>query len=512
MVTDISSNNRKIAKNTILLYFRMLLIMLVNLYTSRVILNALGVEDYGIYNVVGGLVSMFSMISGAISVSISRFITFELGKSDNNKLKAVFSSSVIIQYIMCAIIIFIAETIGLWFLNNHMTFPESRGFATNIIYQITIVTFCISLLNIPYHAAIIAHERMKAYSFISIIDSFLKLTIAIIIPFITFDKLIIYVFLLLIALLCVRIIYLIYCKRNFEETRCRKNLDKRVLKEMFVYSGWTYIGASSALLRDAGGNILINIFYGPIANAARGIGVQVQSAVNQFSSNFMTALNPQIIKSYAIGDYKYVNFLLFNGSRFSFYVMLLFALPILFNTQYILLLWLKQVPEYTVWFVRLALIFSLSEAISNPLITAASANGRIKKYQLLVGGIQSLNFPISLIALFFGFPPYSVFMVAIVLSQFCLLGRLYILKTMINLPVLSFIKKVYLRIIIVTIISSISPFILQTCMEEKFLDFLISVIISIISVGLSIYYIGVNKEERDTILNYAYKLKKKIIK
>ena len=281
---------------------------------------------------------------------------------------------------------------------------------------------------------------------------------------------------------------------------------------MFVYSGWTYIGASSALLRDAGGNILINIFYGPIANAARGIGVQVQSAVNQFSSNFMTALNPQIIKSYATGDYKYVNFLLFNGSRFSFYVMLLFALPILFNTQYILLLWLKQVPEYTVWFVRLALIFSLSEAISNPLITAASANGRIKKYQLLVGGIQSLNFPISLIALYFGFPPYSVFMVAIVLSQFCLLGRLYILKTMINLPVLSFIKKVYLRIIIVTIISSISPFILQTCMEEKFLDFLISVIISIISVGLSIYYIGVNKEERDTILNYAYKLKKKIIK
>lgn len=512
MESNISPNNRRIAKNTILLYIRMLLTMVVSLYTSRVILNALGVENFGIYNVVGGLVTMFNIVSSAISFAISRFITFELGRNNPKKLQSVFSSAIVIQYIICAIIFLIAETLGLWFLNNQMSFPESRLFATNVIYQITIVTFCITLLNIPYNATIIAHERMKVFAYITITDSLLKLIIALIIPFVTFDKLIVYVLLLLVALVCVRIIYVTYCKHHFEETQGHMKLDRSILKEMFVYSGWTYIGSSAALLRDGGGNILINIFYGPVANAARGIGVQVQSAVNQFSSNFMTALNPQIVKNYALGNYSYVYSLISNGAKFSYYIMLIFALPILFNTPYVLFLWLKQVPEYTVWFVRLALVFALSETISNPLVTAASANGNIKRYQLIVGGIQAFNFPLSLLALYIGLPPYTVFIIAIILSQLCMISRLFILQTMINLSIGSFIKNVYLKILITTIISSIAPIILQPHIDKNFLDFIISTSACMLSACLSIFFIGVNKEERNMILTYANKLKQKIFK
>lgn len=490
----------------------MLLTMVVSLYTSRVILNALGVEDFGIYNVVGGLVTMFNIVSGAISVAISRFITFELGKNNLPKLQSVFSSAIVIQYIMCIAIFIIAETIGLWFLNNQMSFPESRLFATNVIYQITIVTFCITLLNIPYNATIIAHERMKAFAYITITDSFLKLSIALIIPFVAFDKLIIYVLLLLVVLICVRIMYVLYCKRHFEETRCQMKLDKSILKEMFVYSGWTYIGSSAALLRDGGGNILINIFHGPAANAARGIGVQVQNAVNQFSSNFMTALNPQIVKNYASGNYNYVHLLIFNGAKYSFYIMLLFALPILFNTKYVLFLWLKQVPEYTVWFVRLALIFALSETISNPLITAASANENIKRYQLIVGGIQAFNFPLSFLAMYLSFPPYTVFIIAIILSQLCMISRLFILRSMINLSIWLFIKKVYLKILIITMVSSVIPIILQPHIDKTFLGFIISALSCMLSVCLSTYFIGINKEERNMILTYVSKVKQKIFK
>ena len=498
------ANNKRIAKNTLLLYFRMLLLMLIALYSSRVILNALGVEDFGIFNVVGGLISMFGIISGAISAAITRFITFELGKGDREKLNMVFSSAVIIQLIMCGAIILLAETVGLWFLNTHMSFPESRAFATNVIYQVTIFTFCITLTNIPYNACIIAHEKMKAFAYITIAEAVFKLLAALAIVYVPFDKLISYTVLLLLGMILTRIMYMVYCLRHFEETHIHLKFDKSVLHDMFVYSGWTYIGASSALLRDAGGNILINIFYGPVANAARGIGVQVQSAVSQFATNFMTALNPQIVKNYAIGNHEYVNSLLFYGSRFSYYVMLIFVIPIIINTPYILHLWLGQVPEYSVWFVRLALLFSISEAISQPLITAASASGDIKVYQL-----QSMNFPLSLLFLYLGLPPYIVYAVAIGVSQLCLAGRLYILRGMIKLSAIQFLRQVYANIIAVTIVSLIIPILLQPYYPTNFVGFASSCLICMLSVCLSILYVGANRNERIKLYSF---IKKKIRK
>lgn len=502
-----SANNKRIAKNTLLLYFRMMLLMLIALYSSRVVLNALGVEDFGIFNVVGGLISMFGIISGAISAAITRFITFELGKGDKEKLNMVFSSAVIIQLIICGAIILLAETVGLWFLNTHMSFPESRAFATNVIYQVTIFTFCITLTNIPYNACIIAHEKMKAFAYITIVDAVFKLLAALAIVHVPFDKLISYTSLLLLGMILTRIMYMVYCLRHFEETHIHLKFDKSVLHDMFIYSGWTYIGASSALLRDAGGNILINIFYGPVANAARGIGVQVQSAVSQFATNFMTALNPQIVKNYAIGNHEYVNQLLFYGSRFSYYVMLIFVIPIILNTPYILHLWLGQVPEYSVWFVRLALLFSISEAISQPLITAASASGDIKVYQLLVGGLQSMNFPLSLLLLYLELPPYIVYAVAICVSQLCLAGRLYILRGMIKLSAIQFLRHVYVNIIVVTIVSLIIPVILQPYYPTTFMGFAFSCFVCMLSVCLSIMYVGANKEERTKLFSF---LKEKI--
>ena len=317
-MSESSSNNKRIAKNTLLLYFRMLLTMVVSLYTSRVVLGALGVEDYGIYNVVGGVVAMFSMLSGSLSAAISRFITFELGTGNKEKLKRVFSSSVTIQMGLSAIILVLAETVGLWFLNNKMVIPESRMYAANWVFQLSLLTFVINLISIPYNAAIIAHERMSAFAYISIFEAVSKLVVAYCIVISPIDRLILYAIMLTTIAVIIRLIYGSYCKRKFEECTFHFIYDHDLLKQMFGFAGWNFIGASSALLRDQGGNIVINLFCGPAVNAARGIAVQVNTAIHSFVTNFMTALNPQITKSYAGADQKYLMTLLFQGARLSF--------------------------------------------------------------------------------------------------------------------------------------------------------------------------------------------------
>lgn len=505
-----SENNRRIAKNTLLLYFRMLLMMLIALYTSRVTLQALGVEDFGIYNVVGGLVSMGSIFVGAVSIAIQRFITFELGQRNQQKLNIVFSTSLILQLVAVIVVLFVFETVGLWFLDNELEIPEARINAAHVIYHFSIFTFCLSLCYLPYNACIIAHERMKAFAYMSIIEVVAKLGIVYVIMLDGFDKLIVYGMLLMIIQTMVVSAYLFYCHRNFEECRLRFTFDRNVVKEMFGYAGWTYIGAGSALLRDAGGNILINMFYGPVANASRGIAIQVQNAVNQFATNFMTALNPQITKNYAAGNYDYMKYLIFNGSRISCYMLMFLSLPILLNTEYILQLWLGQQPQYASSFVRLALLFVFSEAISTPLVTSASASGKIRNYQLLVGGLQSLNFPLSWLLLFLGCPPYITFVVAIIVSQMCLCGRLYILRNMINLPSRLFIKNVYCNIIVTTLVGSLLPFIFYLLTDKNLNTFVCSCFLSMLSMGIAIFYVGCNGEERIFIRKKIKELIRKI--
>lgn len=454
---DVSANNKRIAKNTLLLYFRMLLLMAVTLFTSRVVLDALGVEDFGIYNVVGGVVAMFSVLSGSLSAAISRFITYELGKGNQERLKVIFSSAIIIQVSIAVTICVLVEILGVWFLNSKMNISAERMEAANWVLQCSVFTFMINLISVPYNAAIIAHERMKAFAYIGILEAFLKLAVAYVLYMSVFDKLKLYAVLLTLVAIIIRLIYGHYCTRHFEECTFHMLYDKKVMKDIGGFAGWNFIGSASGVLRDQGGNIIINLFCGPAVNAARGIAFQVHGAVQGFITNFMTALDPQITKNYALGNKDYLMFLIYQGARFAYYLVLLLSLPILLNTDYILRLWLGTVPEHAVSFVQLVLVFTLSESISRPLVSAQNATGKIKNYQAVVGGLQMMNLPISYVLLRCGYMPEAVFVVSIILSQCCLAARLYMMRSTVGISARVFLRKVYANVFAVSIVALVVP-------------------------------------------------------
>ena len=492
-----------------LLYFRMLFLMAVSLYTSRVILSVLGVEDFGIYNVVGGVVAMFSMLSGSLSAAISRFITYELGTGNKEKLKRIFSSAVTIQILLGVIIMLLAETVGAWFLNTKMVIPTERLSAANWVLQFSILTFVINLISVPYNATIIAHEKMSAFAYISIVEAIGKLGIAYLIMISPMDKLIFYTILMFAIAVILRLIYGLYCKRHFEECTYRFFWDKELLQKMFSFAGWNMIGASSAILRDQGGNIVINLFGGPAVNAARGIAFQVNGAVHGFVQNFMTALNPQITKSYASGDHDYMMTLIFQGARLSYYMLLMLSLPIIVSAKYILTFWLGNVPEHTVLFVQLTLLFAMSESISGPLITAMLATGKIRNYQIVVGGLQMMNLPISYLLLRIGCIPETVVFVAIGISQCCLAARLWMLKDMISLKTRHYLQKVYFNVIVVTFCAAIIPLMLAHYWSNDFLSFVLLSFICIAMSAIAIFYLGCNTQERIFVISKATKLLRK---
>ena len=493
-----------------LLYVRMLLTMAVSLYTSRVVLNVLGVEDFGIYNVVGGIVSMFSVISGSLSSAISRFITYELGKGNQHNLKKIFSSAVSIQLCLSIFIILLAETIGVWFLNNKMNIPAIRMEAANWVFQFSLLTFVINLISVPYNASIIAHEKMSAFAYISILETTARLAVAYFIWISPIDKLIFYSILMCSVALIVRFTYGFYCKKHFNECIYTFTWDKQLLKQMFNFAGWNFIGASSSVLRDQGGNIIINLFCGPTVNAARGIAFQVHTAVQAFVTNFMTALNPQITKSYASGNHQYMMSLIFQGARFSFYLLLVISLPVLINTEYILQIWLGKIPEHTILFVKLALIFAMSESISQPLITAQLATGRIRNYQIFVGGLQMLNLPISYAGLKLGLFPETVMIVAIIISQSCLAARLYMLRRMIGISIQLYLTIVYSNVIKVSFSAAILPIAISYYTPQSLNGFILLTVITMACTLTGIYYVGCNQEERRFIQTKITNFKRKI--
>lgn len=509
MADNLQSNNKRIAKNTLLLYFRMLFLMVVSLYTSRVVLSVLGVEDFGIYNVVGGVVAMFSMLSGSLSAAISRFITYELGTGNKEKLKRIFSSAVTIQLLLGIVIAFLAETAGVWFLNTKMVIPSERLVAANWVLQFSILTFLVNLISIPYNATIIAHEKMSAFAYISIVEAVGKLIIAYFIVASPIDRLIFYAVLMFSVAVIVRLIYGTYCKQYFEECTYHFIWDKELLQNMFGFAGWNIIGTSSAVLRDQGGNIVINLFCGPAVNTARGIASQVNGAIQGFVLNFMIALNPQITKSYASGDRDYMMTLIFQGARFSFYMLLLLSLPIIVSTEYILTLWLANVPDHTVLFVQLTLLFAMSESVSNPLITAMLATGKIRNYQIVVGGLQMMNLPISYLLLRIGCIPETVVLVAIGISQCCLAARLWMLRSMIGLKIRHYLQKVYFNIIMVTFCAAVFPLIAACYLDNGFSDFLLLSFTSMAMSVIVIFYLGCNAHERAFVVSKASKLLKK---
>ena len=496
-----------------MLYCRMLFSMLVSLYTSRVILNALGVEDYGISNVVGGLVSMFSLISSSLSSSVSRFLTFELGRGDMNRLKLTFSTSLLIHIILAIVVLLLMETIGVWFLNNRMTIPIERLYAANWVFQASIFSFVLNLLSVPYNASIVAHERMGAFAYIGIMQVLLNLIIVLFVAYAPwkFDRLIVYSSLLVVISILMRTIYWWYCRKNFEECCFKLLYDKQCWKEMSSFAGWNFIGCTADLLKEHGVNILLNMFYGPVVNAARGIATSVNRAIGGFSNNFMVALKPQITKTYASADLKYCHLLVERGSRFSFFILFLIAQPVFFEAEYVLALWLKQYPDHTVNFVRLILILSLVDVLSYTLINLQFATGKIRNYQIAVGGVLLLNFPFSYICLHIGLVPESTLVVAIFIAIACLLLRLIFLRKMAQLSLRSYLKNVCEKVLIVILVASIIPALLHYNLSYGFERMLAVGFICFLSSSITIFYVGCSMEERQFIISKIIAIKQKIL-
>ena len=502
-MSDISEKNRRIAKNTMILYLRMMLLMLISLYTSRIILNALGVDDYGIYNVVGGVVAMFSVLSGSFSQSVSRFMTFSLAKKELDRLKHVFSTSLIIQFSLATMIVVIAEIAGIWFLNTKLNIPEERIDAANWVMHCSILVFAVNLLCVPFNATIIAHEKMDVFAFVGIIDAFLKLSVAIIVNVAKDDRLILYSVLLLLASILKSVIYAIYCLSHFEECSLYISIDTTLIRKMTAFAGWTVLGNGVFLFSTQGLNILINMYFGVALNTARGIAAQVGGAVGQFVSSFMTAMNPQITKSYAEGNFSFMHSLVCRGAKFSFFLMLFFAVPICIETEQILTLWLKVLPNYSVAFVRLTFVSSMCTVLGNTLVTSLFATGEVRKYQIIVSSIVLWIFPLTWIAFECNLSPVWAYLIYSVIYFLLIFVRIYLVKGLIRMPWQSYIKGVVLKCFMVATVAFFMPLIVFNVQEQSLLRLLEVSTVSIISTICAIYMLGLNNEEKTYFMKLA---------
>lgn len=494
-------SNKRIAKNTIYLYFRTILIMIVTLFTSRVVLRTLGITDYGIYNAVGGLVAMFSMISGALTNAISRYLTFEFGKEDTEKLNLTFCTSVNIQIVISLIILVLCEVFGMWFLNCKMVIPAERLIAANWVLQCSLLTFVINLISVPYNACIIAHENMKVYAYISILDAMLKLSIVYMLTISPVDKLIMYSVLLVVVSLTIRILYGAYCGKHYSETKYSLKYDKCIFNDMLRFAGWNFLTNTTSILNSQGINLLVNIFWGVLLNTALGIATQVQAAISQFVNSFTTALNPQITISYAKNDIRRMHSLICKGAKFSYFLLLLFALPIITEAPLILKLWLGNVPEYTVVFVRLAIVSSMVNILGNTPYTACMATGNIKKYAIWVTIIGSLAFFLTIPAYKFGLPPETSYYIYIVVYTFILFVKLLLMRQMLSLSISKYVYSVLCRIIPVTILTFVLITIFASVIETSITRGILTCLLSVVVWSTSVYVIGLTNSERNLVTN-----------
>lgn len=505
MKEDIS-NNKRIAKNTLLLYFRQILTMLVGLYTVRVVLEVLGVEDYGIYNVVGGIVAMFSFLSGTMSSASQRFFSFDLGRKDFVSLKKTFSLTMLSYVAIAVVALVLCEIFGVWFLNNKMTIPVERLNAANWVLQSSILSFVLSILSAPYMAVIIARERMSAYAYISIIEVTLKLVIVFLLSYIEFDKLKVYSLLALASSLIVTMTYMLYCIKCFPESRFAYYWNKSRMNELLSYAGWNMIGAVANILKGQGVNILLNVFFNPIVNAARGIAFQVQSAINNFTTNFYTAVRPQIVKYYSQGDMQSMYTLVTRSSKYAFFLNMLVALPLIFHTEEILGIWLKEVPDYTVNFTKLIIVNTLIDTYNYPIVSAIQATGKIRQFQSTVSVIILLNLPVSYVLLRLGASPFIPFIVSNMVSLFCLFPRIYLLQKETGLRFFYFVRKVLFPTWGACVVSVLlCMFLFVDVSNSQLLNLVVNLIIGTIISVVAIAIIGINKEEKLFVKNFICK-------
>ena len=495
-----SQNNKRIAKNTALLYIRSLVIMLVGVYTSRIVLDALGVDNYGIYNIVGGFVSMFSILSSSLISASQRFISYEMGRK-NPQMEKIFTSTFTIHLILAFVLFLLFETIGLWFLNNKLNISQERLSSANWVFQCSVLTFCINIVNIPCNATIIAHEKMSAFAYISIYEVFAKLLICYLLYISSFDRLKVYSILLMLVAVSMRFIYNRYCHRHFSECKFYIKYDNELFKKLLSFSGWNFIGTTAGILTNQGVNVLINIFFGVTLNAARGIAEHLNYTINSFVTNFMTAMNPQITKSYASGDYEYMNKLMIRGAKYASLLYWSVSIILFIQTEYILNLWLVKVPVYAPLFLRFAIIYSLFQSLSHTLYIGMLATGNIRKYQIIMGTIYISSFGLCYVFYAMGLGPEYGYISSIIAVFIGLFARLWLLGEMIPL----FSSKEYflsavMKVLPVIIISSGCCYLLNTFIVIKpFLLFVLDLFVSFITVVVLAYFISLDNFERNLI-------------
>ena len=488
-MSSTTENNKRIAKNTLLLYFRMFITMAIGLYTSRIVLQTLGISDYGIYNVVGGIITMLSFLNAGMVASSQRFISYELGRNDIQRLKTVFCTSVSIHLFIALIAFMIAETLGLWFINTQLNIDAERMTAANWVYQCSILTFMVNVISVPYNSCIVAHEKMSAFAYISILEVTLKLAVVFLLWVLPFDKLVVYAILILIVSVLIRFCYTIYCKKHFEECIYHFEFNKSLFKKMFSFAGWSVVGNLGFSFKDQASNIILNIFYGTTLNAARGIGMQVSGIVNTFSSNFSMALNPQITKQYAAGNEEESQKLVYAGSRYAFYLLTLISIPVIINVDYILELWLGVVPEYASYFLILSMITSLLYALSGSVTTALQATGKIKTFQIGICILMLSELPMAYMLLYLGYPPYSVMYPTLLTYTIAIFFRFYLFHILVPCS-------------IVFLLCWITCHHICQYFETNLIAIVQTSLLSITTTLIIVFLFGMNKNERMFIMKY----------
>lgn len=509
-MSNTNSSNKTIAQNTMLLYVRQFLILAISLYTSRVVLDTLGISDYGIYNVVGSVVTIFVFIRSAMGNATNRYIAFAIGKGEESDLKRIFSTCLYVHLILALLIVLLTEGVGLWLLFHKLEIPSERMTAAFWVMQFSIFTCGLGVLCVPYDAEIIAHEKMSAFAFLSILEVTMKLLLVFLLKVIPFDKLIFYGLFLLLVQLMNRIIYGTYCWKKFPETRNANQKDTALIKEMFGFAGWNLIGNMAAIICAPVINVFLNMFFGPVVNAARGVAVQVQGAVRSFISNFQLAVIPQITKNYAIGNLERMRTLIISSSKISYYLFFIMALPLFLEAKQILSLWLVEVPKYTVNFMRLVFLVMLIESWEQPLHTANLATGKIKLFQSVKGISLLMMLPLSYLALKLGAQPEIVFIVQISVTFISLLIQLLILRPLIQLSLRKYFTNVFGQTFLVTIIALIIPFLLYHFLHDNIISTILVIIVSILSVVGTVYLIGLNKSEKAFVTNTIHNLRNKL--
>ena len=486
-----------------MLYLRMIFILVITLYTSRIVLSTLGVADFGVYTIVGGFVSMLAYLNAVFVGSTQRFISFALGNGDSDKISATFATAKLTHIIIVLIILLVAETFGLWFINNKLVIETERMVAANWVYQCSIASLLITIISIPYNSCIVAHEHMQVYAYVSILEVVLKLLILYLLVILAGDKLIIYALLQVAISLVVRFCYTFYCRRHFAESRVKPAFDKLLLKEMSSYAGWTALGSLGFSFKDQFSNIILNGFFGTTINAARGIAMQVNSAITSFATNFFMAISPQIIKQYAAGNLEQSQKLVYAGSRYSFYLLSILTIPVIINIDYILKVWLGNVPDYTAEFLIITLTSSLIYSLTNATTTALQATGNIKVFQIGVSVILLLELPLAYIILKLGHPPYCSLLPAIATNAIALAFRFYLLKKMI--PSYS-LKKYYFHTVFkcmaLFIVFFFPSFLLKKALPDNFGGFSVNVLVTVVFIAFVIYFLGIDKVERGMLNSY----------